>query len=489
MRRGRRVGRPPAVPTVPFGSCKILSFEPSAQRPGLVTPTIPTTCTSPTIDTIGAESNGDNETSQSIARNDSNWPIHKDPTDGASYFDCAADSPPERLCTLIGALHDCPLQISRHHHLQCILSDHGMFYNYHRHFMIGPSFCDGFRNAIVSVFPRGGGVLLDAYLAALALWDSEHHRVKAPGEMELIEGSHCLKQLQNTAIQEPLDAAAVIMLGQILAVYHIVAFGTSANAIVRRSLLSVKEWYPSLLIQPHLNPITITPILVDTVESLVRREVPVIRFPRVDSATVDRSFGLCVNLLHIHYEICKLSHSAKIAASRGLNSSDLLVRPCPAIVEKLTMLEKQSREWEPSPPASFFIQYSQLEVWTMLLQARVYRLATLLIIHRLQYPLGVEDETASRLAMTIATELDFFAQHFPDEMERLAVGLPLLVSALETGHLSDHVIACISPATSEPGYSEKLKNFVNLVRAARDNGFRGLWFDLVEGGLHIPVLP
>ncbi|KAF4818305.1 hypothetical protein CGCSCA5_v005394 [Colletotrichum siamense] len=406
------------------------------------------------------------------------------------------------LSNIAEVLYDCnlplklpsperPLVAKRQQHLHRVLSDQQTFYSYHRHFMIGPSFSDSFRSAITVVFARSGGVLLDAYLAALALWDGQHKRMKTLDEVNPREGSNCLKQLQAAAIIDAHDAAAVIMLGQVLVVYHVILLGTSAHAILRQSLLLVKDWVPSLLAQPCLYPITITSILVDTVECLVKREIPVIQPPRGDYSTVDRTFGLCSGLICILYELCAISYEAKKSACAGSFLSDdpmhLRLRNCS---NELADIERRVRVWEPAPPATFFNQFSRLEVSAMMLQARVYRLATLLIIHRLQYPLGVKDDTALRLAMSILVELECFVEWAPVEMKGLPIGLPLLVSSLEIDSPSERVIKYVSPVTAgESGYGTKLKSFASLVKSARDNGYRGLWFDLIEGGLHIPVLP
>lgn len=400
------------------------------------------------------------------------------------------DSSLADLFTLVEAVYplqlpslERPLVAKRQQHLHRVLSDQQTFYSYHRHFMIGPSFSDSFRGAITVVF--------DAYLAALALWGAQHNRMKSLDEVNPREGSNCLEQLQAAAIVDAHDAAAVIMLGQVLVVYHIILFGTSAHAILRQSLLLVKDWLPSLLSQPYLYPITVTSILVDTVECLVKREMPVIQPPRSDCYPVDRTFGLCSGLICILYELCVISYEAKKSAYTGLVLSDnpmhLRHGNCS---NELADIERRVRAWEPAPHTTFFSQFSRLEVSAMMLQARVYRQATLLIIHRLQYPLGVEDDTALRLAMKITVELECFVEWLPVEMKGLPIGLPLLVSSLEIDSLSEQVIKYVSPVTTgESEYGTKLKAFASLVKAARDNGYRGLWLDLVEGGLHIPVLP
>ncbi|CAI0651950.1 unnamed protein product [Colletotrichum noveboracense] len=507
------MGRPPVAQKVPYGSCEILNFEidDTSMHSGFEG------CARQYSDikNMGRIDIGNNQNMRGVEKDVANEADGIDDAEEADFTvatcertDVEADTSdlakllhPQScnnifrssgtfgysltgLSNIAEVLYDCnlplqlpsperPLVAKRQQHLYRVLSDQQTFYSYHRHFMTGPSFSDSFRGAITVVFARSGGVLLDAYLAALALWNAQHNRMKTLDEVNPREGSNCLKQLQAAAIVDAHDAAAVIMLGQVLVVYHIILLGTSAHAILRQSLLLVKDWLPSLLSQPCLYPITVTSILVDTVECLVKREIPVIQPPRGDYSTVDRTFGLCNGLIYILYELCMLSHEAKKSACAGNELADI---------------ERRVRVWEPAPPTTFFNQFSRLEVSAMMLQARVYRLATLLIIHRLQYPLGVEDHTALRLAMKITVELECFVDWVPVEMKGLPIGLPLLVSSLEIDSLSEEVIKYVSPVTTgESEYGTKLKAFASLVKATRDNGYRGLWFDLVEGGLHIPV--
>lgn len=94
-------------------------------------------------------------------------------------------------------------------------------------------------------------------------------------------------------------------------------------------------------------------------------------------------------------------------------------------------IEQRLRQWEPSCPTALFSKYSHIEVSAMIMQARVYRIAGLLLIHRLRYPLGVEDEEGSRLAMIIVAELSCFVQWAPQEVKDMAVCLPLFLAMIE----------------------------------------------------------
>ena len=359
--------------------------------------------------------------------------------------------------------------------------------------MIGHSFSDSFRQAIMMILESSDGMVLDAYTMALALWDGQNQRMKPFRELDLSQGSHWLKWLQSPAVIRSDDAIAVIMLGQILVVYHIAVLGTSAHSILRRSLLLVKDWYPSLLNEPSLYPITITPIFIDTVECLVKREIPVIRPPpddNTDYSIVDRSAGVCVGLLHLQYEVCKIGHLSKTLApiTHGNSFESTTDQDIRTYAKSLEDIKRRVSEWEPRPSTCFYTRYTQAEVSAMMMQARVYRLATLLVIHRLQFPLGVEDEPAARLAMAIASELECFTQWVPEEMRGVSIRFPLFVAMLEIDHVSDRVIRYVSPITSEPTYINQLGTFLRLAKAARNSGFRGLWFDIAEDKLSMPVL-
>lgn len=417
------------------------------------------------------------------------WPNLRHPSLAhlLAFMDALGDVPTPLLDTLD------PSSTGRHDPVLQVLSDPQMFHVFHRHFVIGRSFSDRFREAIMMVLKSSDGVILDAYSTALALWDSDNNKMRGLGELDLGEGSQRLKQLQAPAIAHHKDAAAVVMLGQILLVYHIVVLCTSAHAIVRRSLLLVKDWYPSLLTEPSLYPITITPIFVDTIESLVKREIPVIQAPPDEAGNcsiVDRSAGLCVGLIHLQYEVCKIGHQARRAAiitDDGLADSTTSQHG-KVLYAQLNEIKRRVSNWEPKPPREFFTQYTQPEVSAMMMQARVYRMATLLIIHRLRYPLGVEDGPVAWLAMSIVAELECFVQWVPDGMEGISIGLPLLVALLEVDDVSEKVIQYVSPAGPDRIYVDQLRAFIHLAKSERDNGFCGLWFDIAEDKLSMPVL-
>lgn len=362
-----------------------------------------------------------------------------------------------------------------------VLNDRDTFYVLHQQFMIGRSFADRFQAAIWAVSPHADNLLFDAYQAVLSLWDIQHHRIKALGEVDVTAGTECLRVLQNTTTVRREDAPAILMVGQILLVYHIVAMCTSAYSILRSALLAVRPFYDDLLSQQHLDPITITPIFIDTIESLVRREAPVIRGSVCDRFIVDRTVGLCWTLIPLLQELCDCS-----AQSR---TSGVLTTSSPGGVSDLfTDVEYHIKLWEPRPPPSVFSDYTTPEINVMLLQARVYRVAALLLIHRLRYPLGERDEEALPWANMILAELSGFIAWVPEDMRGVPIGLPLLVAMLEIRGTGEHIIPQMATFATHPRHASEFRRFVSLVWAAREGGFRGLWFDLATS-FQIPIVP
>ncbi|KAH9232800.1 hypothetical protein K456DRAFT_331472 [Colletotrichum gloeosporioides 23] len=374
------------------------------------------------------------------------------------------------------------------HHLLNALTDRQIFYTFHRNFMIGPSFAESFRLSIQTILPCSNISLLKAYDAVFAVWDDVGQRVKPPEEIDLSEGRDCLKNLvQFGSTSDLLNNASILMLGQILIVYHLFTTCTSAWAINRHAILSAKKSYSDLLAQPIFDPISITPILFDTAESLIRREIPVIQVPKTDRFIVDRSVGLCWSLLPLLHELCEVSERMKTWSSQDLlkQSHERLSE----VDDAFTAVERAIRAWEPSAPPTLFEDFTSIEVAAMLTQARVYRTAALLLIHRLRYPLGVEDAVARWHANMICAELTGFVNLTPEDMRGLPVGLPLLVAMLETRESASRIIRGLGLFASHPQHLAALDNFVGLAWAARRGGFQGLWFDLVHVSLQVPIVP
>ncbi|KAH8659874.1 hypothetical protein BX600DRAFT_466870 [Xylariales sp. PMI_506] len=455
-RKKRRMGRRPAMPVVLYGSCDVLSFDAPHSIQRLPSPKTVLEPLSGLIKDL---------TLLSLARSSNADAV------GIVKDHCV------RPLVVRGARDP-----DRHREINVIMSNKPIFFGVHRYFMIGPSFADGFSAAIQVLLTHSRGAMLTAYLAVFAMWDEQFENLRGTDEATLARGIDCLKILRTISVEKLEDAAVLVGLAQILAVYHVLTTCTSAHPIARSALLSVHDWYPEFLARSELDPITIAPIVVDTVECLVRREIPIVRVSFHGRCPVDRYFGLGATLLPILYRLCERSYQVKTASA-------IPIPPEEPHADPYCDIELEIKQWNPNPTPEFFTDFNPLEIVTMLMQARVYRTAALLVIHRLRYPLGVEDEVAALQAESILADLTGFVGWAPEYMRGLAVSLPLLLAMLEIDGPGELVMEKLIHYGWHTRYKEKMHKFVGLARAARTVGYRGLWFDLVDDDLQIPFIP
>ncbi|KAK6220595.1 hypothetical protein LQW54_002040 [Pestalotiopsis sp. IQ-011] len=194
------------------------------------------------------------------------------------------------------------------------------FFAAHRPFMLGRSFLPEFHSVVRRLFARSPQILADAYAVALNLLSSRHAASRKLDEQYLAIGALCLHRLMGgpSSITRVEDAAVLLLLGQALLVYNTLIPSPDTHIITRGTLLSVRHWYPALIRRSELNAVTMTPVLMDTIECLIRREVPVIQVPPPDHCVADRFVGLCSSLLPLLYELCIQSHQAKTGTTDPL---------------------------------------------------------------------------------------------------------------------------------------------------------------------------
>ena len=268
-------------------------------------------------------------------------------------------------------------------------------------------------------------------------------------------------------------------------------FSTPAHAIIRCALMSTKDWFPILIREPALDTAIVCPVLIDIVECLTRREIPVVRLPIPSNRIiVDRYAGLCVTLLPLLYDLCTLSYDLKVAnhptTTAVTDNADYL-----------TNIERAIQYWKPTLPPNLFTDYDKEEILLMTTQSVIYRLAALLIIHRLRYPLGINDEPAINHATAIFSELYKFAFSMTVSMPQkkqpalgaLPMVFPLMLAMLEIEGPGETLLGLLSSFTVQSVCATRIAGFVNEVRVARQAGFGRIWFDLVDSKLHVSVIP
>jgi hypothetical protein len=365
-----------------------------------------------------------------------------------------------------------------------ILTDDDKFTTVHIPFAMGRSFMQDLRRAIYSVLYHSGPVVTDGYLAFLGLvahCQASRLHWTTP---DLCRGATALQNLRNVEIMRPQDALCVLLLGQALFVFEVLAnsFTTSAHSIVQSALISAKPWYPLLSRVPAFDTVTFCPVLMDIVGCLVYRKVPIIRMCIQDRIVVDRYAGLCSTLLPFLYRLCVQSHAAKSsAATVDWGSTD---EDC------YTDIERSIELWTPNIPPDFFTAYDEVERQMMTTQANAYRLAALLVIHRLRFPLGVQDTLGQYYANCIFHEISsFFAHSNMQGAGAFPVTFPLFMAMFEVEGPGEDLLENLRRFPIQSICMLKLHDFVRHVRRIKESGDSMLLFDIAEHDLSHAVIP
>lgn len=365
-----------------------------------------------------------------------------------------------------------------------ILANKDSFYELHRQFMLGREYADEFQAAVLVLFNRSPHILSPAYYAVLGLAAFRSICSRGLHGFDWSRGTDCIRCLRHASlfIATVEDAAVFLMLGQLLLVYNILVPSFCEQAIECGALLSTKDWYPALALRPELDSVTFCLVLVDTVKCLIARELPVMRLTAVDRCTFDRFIGACSSFLPLLYDLCERSYQVKMRTipifceQEGLEGSD-----------PYEDIEKKISAWKPLRHESRSLQHEFLETDAALAQASLYRIAALLVIHRLRFPIGKEDSTARRYADYILTQLSFISK-CSSEGTGIGLDFPLLVAMMELPHRGEPVFWALDNFRIRQNFSN-LAQFVKSVRKEYDSGYDGLWLDLIPRKLPLPMLP
>lgn len=349
--------------------------------------------------------------------------------------------------------------------LQTVL-DVEQFSVIHTPFMLGSSFIPEAQKTVYTILTLSGPTLTEGYLAFLGMM-TRHQRslVLRPQPPDMRKAAKGLQRLRDVTIHNDYDAACTLFLGQTMYVFNVLTapYSNTAHSIVRSALLSAKSWFPRLVQYPIMESIIMSPMLIDTVECLTHREVPIIRFPHL-------------------YDICECSHMWKNSV---LDDSATYT----GYYEQLAVIEQRIQDWVPPTPPELYNNFGQHEVLAIVTQANVYRLAALLVIHRLRYPLGMEDETARVLAESIFSAMELFSVSAAEKATAFPMVFPITMAMLEIEGPGEALLDKLSSFTVQATSASRLKGFVEQIRTARETGYEGVWFELVDTQLQVAMPP
>ncbi|OIW26871.1 hypothetical protein CONLIGDRAFT_492099 [Coniochaeta ligniaria NRRL 30616] len=329
------------------------------------------------------------------------------------------------------------------------------------------------QHSLAAQLPAASPSLKDAYLAcAVALKQLQSGSVTDTDTSTCVGYiSKAMSALRSLPVVRPQDAVLCHTLGSLLAFSIYSAIGVGVPDVCRYCLDTTDAFVGTAMSEVQNDPWHSFLVLLETTNCLVHRRKPTRRI-QIPDFGVDRRLGLCLPLLPYYHDLCVISNSL-------LDTTDTAI---------LARLEKQLdgihavvESWQPSHTDHLIEQFDPAEIVNLLAQAKVYRLAALLVGHRLRFPFGREDSRAEIWSREAMMELEM-AKRVTKRPLRF-VTLPFLVAAVEVRDESlrcdtlrrvDDYVDCWAPFLRR-----ETKTFLARVWRERDLEISRRWFESV----------
>lgn len=340
-------------------------------------------------------------------------------------------------------------------------------------FIVGPSFHESHHVSFVQSLIMPTPALKHAAVAcAAALFGDENDEyAKASLEIGHRRAALAISSLRSFQISNEQDITTLLILGVAMVTFAMHVSDGQASLISHYTLSLIKPLAHTIY---TMNSATIDYwmclVCTETLECLLKSEVPSMRIdPFRRTHEVDRYLGLSPSIFAHFYDICEAGKSLKGAS----------MATAAKVVERLASIKIAVDQWHTSPPSEFLDQYTQAEVVSMLSQAKIFRCAALLVIHRLQYPYGEEDREAYVLGRTIIDEFDMVLQITQRSVPCTA--LPYLAACfeiLESGSRNAALGKIKDIVTFSRQSRVRFENTLTSVWEARDQAYNFHWFEL-----------
>jgi hypothetical protein len=353
------------------------------------------------------------------------------------------------------------------------------FYADYELFMFGPSFVPEFRAAIQHSYSCSPVFLYDILVAISRAIKWARHYTIHWDQTDIAKGTASLQKLRTAHVSDIRGAFAIFTLGQTLAAFEFLTNCASPILILRYSLSTVRSWYGELSKNPSFDPITIASIFWDTINCLLMREIPIIKYLPRDPHTVDRMAGLCTTLLPVLYDLCVASNILK----NQLHSNTEID------ITTFRDIEQRLLSWAPDPPYNFYGTFLSDEISGMEAQASTYRAIGLLIAHRNINPIGTLDEIACSYAGSIMLDILNYSTLVKQGTKLKNVAFPILMASLEISDISKDIWDNILLKTVAPESIIKMSALINHIWIKRNAGSTSLIFDLIDTGPDFVVYP
>ncbi|KAK3984077.1 hypothetical protein QBC44DRAFT_253700 [Cladorrhinum sp. PSN332] len=369
------------------------------------------------------------------------------------------------------------------------------------HFILGPSFADTERRKLYAALSRFPDALLSGFLAcsgrflslmASGIGDGMDGPNTSTGisnhdaEADYAHSAKAVKGLREIAICKTrslrdTDPVIAMVLGLGAVTFNLLDSGSYAHSVCRYTI-GLLRIPPDEA--PELENGLVPLVFMDTCNCLIRRQVPVYRLRPRHHRGMDRYIGFCTSLLPHLYDLCGISHLIKNDHNTISSAADT----------KLSMIKTAIQDWTPDEIGGV-TRFTLKEVQVLTAQALIYQAAALLLVHRLRFLFGTDDDIADTMAASILDDIsglyhiagqDNRANSSPRFFE-YRMGLPFLVAAaeLQEQRQRDNALEMLDQVIWKkmyPRVGEQLRRLILHIWEARDCGWRGNWVDLTLDG-------
>jgi hypothetical protein len=331
------------------------------------------------------------------------------------------------------------------------------------------------QQTLAALLPFALPILKHAYLAC-AVWlkslqyGTDEEVARNTG---VLFASPAMNTLRTLSVTTEQDATLCLALGNTLAlfVYSGIGYGVADICHYCISAVStiVTSTPPSLPLESWKSFLE----LLEVMECLVHRRSPTLRAPQQLQERVDRKLGLCLPLLPHYQDLCIVSHSLS-------NETDA---SCIARIHaQLDKIHTAVDEWIPSHARQILDHFDSTELVHLLAQAKVYRLAALLVAHRLRHDFGSEDDKAGVWSKEVMRELEL-TKHMTKQPLRF-VTLPFIVAAIEVRGTEARVSTLQAVKDYVDGFAPVIQRatttFLSRIWHERDITTTARWFDSIS---------
>lgn len=246
-----------------------------------------------------------------------------------------------------------------------------------------PAFQESLRGMFIRQLVENPVALKDGYIACgeAAIRKFSPTMVIEDEETTLRRSARALSTLMTLRPSSKIELSTLLSLALSIITYSIQSLGLQIRPIVQSSLRYVQPWLNNYLdrqwVATDSNLICL--VFHDTIECLLRREIPAIRFdlPDIDDV-VDRYFGVTHSILPILYDLCCVGQQTRTVSVYGTeqhhgNSSE-------DMIFHLEKLWSRVDCWEPVLSSNMLTQLTSTTIQHVVAQAHCFKLAAQLMI-------------------------------------------------------------------------------------------------------------